>query len=153
MRLTKPNTHILRRYADQLGDECPSTRGRINCINSLRSIEFSTLEPPWENNELNISCIPEGEYFLTRHISKRHGYCVKLHCDAKCRYEPDPRSHILIHAGNFPRDTAGCILVGTLQDPDESCDLRNSKYSLEKLRDMIMDGDRLVIYRDPDLKS
>ena len=67
--------------------------------------EMLTLEDPWQLNERNISCIPEGRYRIRNHNSPRFGktYIVD---------DVPERSHILIHAGNTPKDTQGCILVG-----------------------------------------
>ncbi|MBT3642447.1 hypothetical protein HN604_02970 [archaeon] len=64
-----------------------------------------TLELPWKNNNRNISSIPEGTY----EVSKRKSPKFKTHFKVA---DVKGRSDILIHAGNYPRDTAGCILVG-----------------------------------------
>lgn len=68
---------------------------------------FVTLENAWKNNQRQISCIPNGEYKIKLHSSRRYGRVYQV-CDV-----PD-RSHILIHAGNTHKDTQGCILVGLL---------------------------------------
>jgi len=70
--------------------------GRLFCF---------TLEPPWRNNERNVSCIPEGRYSALLVQSPRHGRCAQL-------LDVPGRSQILIHAGNRASDTEGCILVG-----------------------------------------
>ena len=67
-----------------------------------------TLELPWLNDQLNISCVPTGTYT-----------CVwKLMLDlGEWHYELQgtaPRSGIFIHEGNSPADTKGCILLGGL---------------------------------------
>ena len=72
-----------------------------------------TAEPPWKNNERNVSCIPEGVYEVRPHLSPRFGPCLVV-------MDVGDRSHILFHAGNFAGDpdlsykthTQGCILVG-----------------------------------------
>lgn len=70
---------------------------------------FRTLEPPWENNQRNISCIPEGTYqtvYLPKSASGKYRKVWHL------RNVKD-RSAILIHNGNLVDHTRGCILVGT----------------------------------------
>ncbi len=64
-----------------------------------------SLEPPWKDNKMDVSCIPAGKYRAELIDSEHHGkaYCL--------RKVPD-RSEILIHPGNWKEDTLGCILVG-----------------------------------------
>jgi hypothetical protein len=69
---------------------------------------YWTLEPPWRNNRRNVSCIPKGEYD-----------CVYLPRSASGKYRNvyhvtgvQGRSGILIHNGNLPNHTLGCILLG-----------------------------------------
>lgn len=68
-------------------------------------MQLHSLEPPWKDNQIGVSCIPEGKYECTFRNSPRFGWTYILH-------GTEPRSYILFHAGNFPRDTDGCILVG-----------------------------------------
>ena len=70
-----------------------------------------TIEPPYyppENllhNTTN-TAVPFATYRLCHHDSPRHGLQKLLLCDVP------RRSGILIHAGNIPADTLGCILTG-----------------------------------------
>lgn len=64
-----------------------------------------TLEPPWRNNERNVSRIPAGEYEMAVTTSPRFGKTWKI------KNVPE-RSAILFHAGNTVKDTQGCVLVG-----------------------------------------
>lgn len=66
-----------------------------------------TLEPPWEANQRGISCIPAGTYECRRYQSPKRGYQLFELLNVP------GRSNIEIHIGNTPRDTEGCILVGT----------------------------------------
>lgn len=64
-----------------------------------------TLENPWVLNKPYISSIPEGEYMGMPFNGNKY----------KDVYEIVPvqdRSAILIHHGNYEKDTMGCILVG-----------------------------------------
>lgn len=67
-----------------------------------------TLEPPWKDNEHNVSCIPPGEYQVIRNDTPEHPHSWRL------LGVPD-RSGILIHPGNEAKDTRGCILPGLWQ--------------------------------------
>lgn len=67
---------------------------------------FYTLEPGWNNNARNKSCIPFGEYKVEPWLSKKFGRCLKV-------LNVPGREAILIHAGNYREDTKGCILIGT----------------------------------------
>ena len=67
---------------------------------------YYTLEQPWRNNQIGNSCIPEGDYPAVFHTSPKFGPTYWLQ-------DTQPRSEILIHVGNYPRDTIGCILLGT----------------------------------------
>jgi len=64
-----------------------------------------TLELPWKDNERRVSRIPEGTY----EVKKRYSQKYKEHLHV---LKVPGRSYILIHIGNFSKDTLGCILVG-----------------------------------------
>jgi hypothetical protein len=63
-----------------------------------------TLEPPWYDNQDDISCIPAGQYSCKRIQSPRFGEVFEVQNVVN-------RSHILFHKGNTRADTHGCILV------------------------------------------
>ncbi|MEK6749292.1 MAG: DUF5675 family protein, partial [Pseudomonadota bacterium] len=65
-----------------------------------------TLERPWRDNRNNESRIPAGTYFAQIHWSNKLGYTV---LELK---RVEHRSEVLIHIGNIPDDTIGCILPG-----------------------------------------
>lgn len=64
-----------------------------------------TLELNWKDNQQNISCIPTGEYHCEIVHSPKFGKVYEV------KNVPG-RTHILIHIGNWVKDTNGCILVG-----------------------------------------
>lgn len=62
-----------------------------------------TIELPWKENQLRVSCIPEGVYELTKRYSLRFGWHLLLNS------VPD-RSFILMHAYNDAlKESKGCI--------------------------------------------
>jgi hypothetical protein len=65
-----------------------------------------TLELPWLWNQRNVSCIPNGRYFGRLRYDKADAWRIQL-------IGVRGRSGIQIHIGNYPRDTQGCVLVGT----------------------------------------
>jgi hypothetical protein len=67
-----------------------------------------TLEPPWRNNEHDVSCIPVGEYDLVKGAHTDAGGSYPCYTVANV---PN-RTDIDVHIGNYPADTLGCILVG-----------------------------------------
>jgi hypothetical protein len=77
------------------------------------SESFFTCEPPWLNNKPYDSCIPQGVYYL----EKRHSPIVKRTSGGRYSegwevLDVTGRSYIMIHPGNWPMDTDGCILPG-----------------------------------------
>jgi hypothetical protein len=70
-----------------------------------------TLELPWEDNQVNISCIPPGIYLCDTVNSPRFGYTFQVS-------HVEGRSHILFHRGNYKKDTKGCILIGEQFEDD-----------------------------------
>lgn len=77
-----------------------------------------TLERPWRDNRPNVSCIPTGVYAVERHVSKRHGECLRI-IGGTVGAEPCDlteglvvRWGILFHVGNTASEVEGCIAVG-----------------------------------------
>lgn len=62
-----------------------------------------TLEPALDRAEH--PCIPKGGYRCDLKDHPKHGKCYEL-------ADVPGRTSVLIHVGNFERDTEGCILVG-----------------------------------------
>jgi hypothetical protein len=120
MRLTtKPNITVDRWY-------------RYDCTIGYLSIDgfkcFS-LELPDLGNEKDISCIPEGDYEYYYRVSPSNGPCLELK-------DVPNRRYIQTHAGNFTKQTAGCLLVGDairFIDNDNIPDISNSKSTLAQL--------------------
>ena len=94
---------------------------------------FKTLELPWLDNQRKISCIPKGYYLVKKRYSKKYGHHFHI-------TEVEGRTWILIHFGNYYRDTLGCILVGkTLADIDGDGyrDVTHSKQTMNRLNELL----------------
>jgi len=91
------------------------TEGRLYVYNERNGVGYScdTLELPWLDNKKRISCIPEGEYDVIKHVSPKFGECFWI-------LDVPDRSEILLHDKvNFvgsknPRtqksDILGCVI-------------------------------------------
>jgi hypothetical protein len=65
-----------------------------------------TLELPWRWNKKNISCIPVGKYRCFWRHDRDRIQVVDIPCPGGSRVA------IQFHAGNAPKDSRGCVLVG-----------------------------------------
>lgn len=89
------------------------TLGRLLYESGEPFHDLVTIELPWRENARQISCIPRGEYKVTKTRSPRFGDCYLVN-------DVPGRSHILFHHGNFAgksdlgarTDSNGCILLG-----------------------------------------
>ena len=103
--------------------------------------EFRTIEMPFLNNKVGISCIPSGNYKVEKRQSDRFG----SHFHVK---DVAGRSMILIHLGNYHRNTSGCILVGSEHkylDNDNCLDLTDSLLTMKKLVEIMPTNFELTI--------
>ncbi|MCG7499373.1 DUF5675 family protein [Vibrio sp. Of7-15] len=72
------------------------------------------LERSWQNNQPNVSCIPEGTYHMLPHHSPKFGDCYALE-EAKLgvtRFGPSTRTHVLMHKANKVSQLQGCLAPG-----------------------------------------
>lgn len=100
-----------------------------------------TLELPWLNNETGASCIPPGTYHCIPHNSPDHPNTWEV-------IGVPNRSEILIHIGNFPKDTEGCILVGQSFSGMTSA-IYNSGGTMDLLRNVLPKEFDLTVTNDP----
>ena len=77
----------------------------VMSIKDVRHEPLFTLENPWLDNERNVSCIPEGVYYCEPYSSPKYPNVYEVK-------DVPNRSYILLHIGNYAKDTEGCILVG-----------------------------------------
>ena len=111
------------------------TLGRLRC----GDFQCFTLELPWLGNSRSISCIPAGEYKITKYESSKHGEVLLLK-------DVPNRSYIEVHAGNYTSQIEGCILVGDsikFLNNDKVPDVTNSRTTLQHLLELV--GDQTVL--------
>ena len=78
-------------------------KGTNGVIKYGRETICHTIELPWRDNEVNISCIPEGRYLLEKRITHERGFHLIL------KSVPG-RSWILVHPANDAKEELeGCI--------------------------------------------
>ena len=86
-----------------------------------------TLERPYFNNQRNISCIPKGVYPVRLRLPRESATRDYIHL--LVQDVPD-RDWILVHRGNFPYQSQGCILVGLGSQQDA---VNNSTLAMDLL--------------------
>jgi hypothetical protein len=64
-----------------------------------------TVELPWKDNQVRISCIPAGTYKVVPRRSPKYGEHLHI-------LDVPGRSLILIHQANYVHQLLGCIAVG-----------------------------------------
>ena len=90
--------NIIRTYSDKI------TTGVLSVEDRFMT---HTMELPWNNNNRNISCIPEGMYQVIKQSATKirpYDYFRFVHVDG--------RTGILIHRITYVKDLRGCIGVG-----------------------------------------
>lgn len=88
-----------------------------------------TLELPWNDNIPDKSCIPTGVYTCAPHSSVLHPNTYQITGVAD-------RSEVLIHIGNFLRDTLGCVLLGAYTGAD-GLSIIHSTDAMNRLRSIV----------------
>ncbi len=83
-----------------------SKAGTFGVLQIDKIVTCVTLERPWKNNAVNVSCVPAGDYMCKRINSPRHGITFEVE-------NVKGRTHILFHIGNRIKNSKGCILTGS----------------------------------------
>lgn len=74
------------------------------------------------------TCIPYGIYRAKTEMHKKFGHCARL-------FNVPGYEGILVHSGNTPEDTRGCVLVGVLNRVTKQ--IVNSKQTLEQFYNVV----------------
>ena len=85
-----------------------------------------TLELAWKDNKKRISCIPKGVYEVKKRNTEKSKYKYEhLHI-----LDVPDRELILMHIGNYPKNSRGCILLGNTRALNFVGDSRKAFYRL-----------------------
>lgn len=107
---------------------------------------FQTLERAWvpvgdsKSGAPGVSCIAPGVYQLVKHSSELHPRTWALvNAGLDLLHFPDPlrahmRAAVLIHVGNYPHDSNGCILVGVTKS---NCTVWSSGVAFRSLQNLL----------------
>ena len=85
-----------------------------------------TLELAWKDNEKRVSCIPKGVY----EVKKRHTEESKYKYEHLHILDVENRELILMHIGNYPKNSKGCILLGNTRALNFVGESRKAFYKL-----------------------
>ncbi len=102
------------------------------------NLTLMTLELPDKNNQVNVSCIPAGNYLCKRDYTGKHQFYKVT--------EVQGRTDIEIHIANKPEDLLGCIGLG-LKFNDEY-NLMYSKKACNALLESMNNEDFMLCIRD-----
>lgn len=118
------------------------TLGRLCVFDDLKhEATFATLELPFRNNEKGKSCILSAFYTVEPRTSPKYGKHLLV-------LGTSPREMILLHQGNYPGDTEGCILIGEGFgdiDKDGKLEITGSRQAMRKLVELVTETAELII--------
>lgn len=126
----------------RLRQDDKQTLGRFYLFNGL-DVVFSccVLELPNRCNQKSISRINARKYLVKRRWSKKYGHHYII-CDV------EGREYILIHFGNYYKDTEGCLLFGNSFgdiNKDGYMDVTSSKKTMERMIKIAPDEFEILI--------
>lgn len=102
-----------------------------------------TLERPWLDNKVSVSCIPEGQYLVKRDKTGRfQWYAVQ---------DVPGRTHIEIHPANKVEQLEGCIALGMYFANGNF--LARSKEACQKLLDFHGDDSFILVIQEDYLEE
>tara|TARA_R110002020_G_scaffold162915_1_gene348814 strand:- start:6624 stop:7025 length:402 start_codon:yes stop_codon:yes gene_type:complete len=115
----KANILIIR---DEFNDK--STLGKLYLNGEFYG---HTLELSWKDNKKSVSCVPKGVYGARKRSGDESGKYKYQHIEI---LDVPDRSKILIHIGNYPKSTKGCVLLGNTRALNFVGDSRKAFYKL-----------------------
>lgn len=117
-------------------DRYDGKEGVIGILKNGSKFLAYTLELEWWDNQKRKSCIPKGTYEIAYRdfggYYNRYNERFDNHKKGVLELQNvKDRSAILIHIGNRPKDTLGCILVGSEADTNKSIIYDSKKAYIE----------------------
>lgn len=137
-RLTYDSFGILGILQDEAGNEICKTLEHAFSMGDRNLAEQSMFDAK----------VAEGTYTCLRHAPNRLPY-ETWELQNVPPFQGNPVTAILIHIGNYNRDSDGCILVGrrVVPDPDAPSEnmITSSKNTFNKLMDLTRDLDSFTL--------
>ena len=125
-------------------DDDIQTLGHLIVYDGIKKVfECNSLELPWKDNKKNVSCIPDGSYWVDKYLSPTKGRGIVFQLSGV-----QGRSNAQIHKGNYYTDILGCILPGagfTDINKDGYLDVHSSGRTMDKLLEIMPDKFKLTI--------
>lgn len=123
--------------------EDKQTLGWFYLYDELQEVfKCAVLELPFKDNKQNISSICSGIYTAKLRYSEKYGWHYHI-------LDVENRTLILMHFGNFYRDTKGCLLFGngfTDIDGDGYRDVTSSKKTMQKVLNIAPNEFKILIH-------
>ena len=127
-------------WLTRVGEYAPGRNGETDIGGTMGTLTWGderdpvrTLERAWLDNRRGVSCIPRGSYLCFLAHSPRFGPETP-HVEIV-----EGRSHILIHAANWPKQLEGCIALGLEAAADEPAVYR-SRDAMVMFRSWLQDA-------------
>ena len=119
-----------------------STLGVIRIEGLESEPPFCTMELPWKDNALRVSCIPAGNYPWEKwHSPTFKREVIRLRDESVM-----PRSAILCHVANAPTEILGCIAPGMRwAEWHSGWGVASSKMALDKIMAALPDSGRIDV--------
>lgn len=121
--------------------------GMDGSVRTIRTLELAHVDKDGDGiTDRGVSRIPAGTYSVVPHDSRKYPGVWRVE-------NVEGRTAILLHAGNYPRHTHGCILLGLAHkdiDGDGVADLSASRKAVELLRTLIPSRRFTLVVRDED---
>jgi len=119
----------------------PSTaHGTLGKLFLPSGLVLCTIEPPWQNNQQSISCIPEGRYPVKRDKSGVHQYYRVTDVPARSDIEIHIANYF-INPGSGHQELAGCIAPGMEFNLKRVAGVKRSREACESLLKEMGDED------------
>ena len=98
-----------------------------------------TVEPPWQDNQPDMSCIPEGLYRVRRDKTGKHRWWQVLEVPARHAIEIHPANYFITPDGK--QELHGCIAPGLRLNPNHQASVLSSRKACERMLDILGDAD------------
>lgn len=97
----------MKAYLKRQNDNGNATYG-VFFFETIEGVKtLASLELPWLNNEVEISCIPKGNYKVVTNFSSKYQKDMWQVLDV------EGRTGIRIHSANYASEIEGCIVLGS----------------------------------------